>query len=232
KTVTNEFSFFKPSGVSIKRDVSTIIKQSYGDFKEDCFPRPSGGCRCNIKATDGHVTVRQFDSEDECKIPNNVAVSQKQKVTEEIKKKYGDFKENCFPKPSGGCRCNEKHSNGSEIVATYNEEAKCKLPMRLKRGTATAQQMNIRRRPLPSDNLHVKPTDDSIRTRAEANYAKVLDELHKKFQGLKEGCFPRPRGCLCIIGKDGNGREITERRMNDADCKCKAGERGPECPRT
>lgn len=39
-------------------------------------------------------------------------------------------------------------------------------------------------------------------------------------------------GCLCIIGKDGNGREITERRMNDADCKCKAGERGPECPRT
>lgn len=51
--------------------MSTIIKQSYGDFKEDCFPRPSGGCRCNIKATDGHVTVRQFDSEDECKIPNN-----------------------------------------------------------------------------------------------------------------------------------------------------------------
>lgn len=70
----------------------------------------------------------------------------------------------------------------------------------MKRGTATAQQMNIRRRPLPSDNLHVKPTDDSIRTRAEANYAKVLDELHKKFQGLKEGCFPRPRGNCSFHG--------------------------------
>lgn len=68
------------------------------------------------------------------------------------------------------------------------------------------------------------------RERAQANYAAVVDELKNKFKGLKEGCFPRPKGCLCVIGKTPEGRDITERRMKDVDCKCKEGERGPECP--
>ncbi|CAJ0600865.1 unnamed protein product [Cylicocyclus nassatus] len=47
----------------------------------------------------------------------------------------------------------------------------------------------------------------------------VLDEFHDKINGLKEGCFPRPKGCLCVIGKTAEGRDITERRMRDADCR-------------
>ncbi|VDK63810.1 unnamed protein product [Anisakis simplex] len=35
---------------------------------------------------------------------------------------------------------------------------------------------------------------------------------------------------MCVIGKDKDGREITERRMKDRDCKCQPGERGKGCP--
>ncbi|VDD90670.1 unnamed protein product [Enterobius vermicularis] len=71
---------------------------------------------------------------------------------------------------------------------------------------------------------------DPVAEKAKANYRKVVDELNEKFKGLKEGCFPRPKGCLCVIGKDRDGRDITERRMKDEDCKCKPGERGNGCP--
>lgn len=37
-------------------------------------------------------------------------------------------------------------------------------------------------------------------------------------------------GCLCVIGKDSEGRDITERRMKDSDCKCQPNERSRECP--
>uniref|UniRef100_A0A914S109 Uncharacterized protein n=1 Tax=Parascaris equorum TaxID=6256 RepID=A0A914S109_PAREQ len=53
----------------------------------------------------------------------------KQEVNEQIKEKFGDFKENCFPKPSGGCRCNEKDADGNEVVARYDSEADCKVPL-------------------------------------------------------------------------------------------------------
>ncbi|KAI6181001.1 hypothetical protein M3Y98_00782100 [Aphelenchoides besseyi] len=73
---------------------------------------------------------------------------------------------------------------------------------------------------------------DPVREKAAQNYQAVLNELKDKFRGLKEGCFPRPKGCLCVIGKDGNGRDLTERRMKDSDCKCQPGERGNGCPAT
>lgn len=86
-------------------------------------------------------------------------------------------------------------------------------------------QQKVRSRDPPSQNVR-----DPVRERAQENYKAVLNELHNKFKGLKEGCFPRPKGCLCVIGKTTEGRDITERRMKDSDCKCKEGERGPGCP--
>jgi hypothetical protein len=35
---------------------------------------------------------------------------------------------------------------------------------------------------------------DPVAERARQNYAAVLDELKNKFAGLKEGCYPRPKG--------------------------------------
>lgn len=100
----------------------------------------------------------------------------------------------------------------------------------------------VKREERPSQNVR-----DPVREKAQANYQLVINELKDKFKGLKEGCFPRPKGesplsssspsyssslsgCLCTIGKTPEGRDITERRMKDVDCKCKEGERGPGCP--
>uniref|UniRef100_A0A0N5AR73 EGF-like domain-containing protein n=1 Tax=Syphacia muris TaxID=451379 RepID=A0A0N5AR73_9BILA len=73
-------------------------------------------------------------------------------------------------------------------------------------------------------------TPDPVVEKARAGHSAVIQELKEKFAGLKEGCYPRVKGCLCVIGKDRDGRDITERRMKDADCKCKPGERGKGCP--
>ena len=60
---------------------------------------------------------------------------------------------------------------------------------------------------------------DPVAERAQANYQKVVQQLNDKFRNLIEGCYPRPKGCLCVVGKDKNGREITERRKKQADCE-------------
>jgi len=65
---------------------------------------------------------------------------------------------------------------------------------------------------------------DPVREQAQANQRAVIDELNNKFKGLRDGCFPRPKGCLCVVGKDANGQDKTERFLNDADCKCKPGQ--------
>ncbi|VDK27287.1 unnamed protein product [Anisakis simplex] len=104
-------------------------------------------------------------------------------MNEEIKQRYGSFKENCFPKPSGGCRCNEKDANGNDIVHKYDSDAECRVVARKKRATSSAHR--------PSQNVR-----DPVRERAQANYAAVLNELNEKFKGLKEGCFPRVKGTL------------------------------------
>ncbi|VDM98308.1 unnamed protein product [Thelazia callipaeda] len=76
----------------------------------------------------------------------------------------------------------------------------------------------------PSHNVR-----DPVREQAQINYRAVVHELNEKFKGFKEGCYPRPKGCLCVVGKDHNGREVTERRFEDRDCKCELGERGNGC---
>ncbi|VDK20924.1 unnamed protein product [Anisakis simplex] len=109
----------------------------YGDFKEECFPRPSGGCSCNIKDAQGRQSVQSFSDDQECKIPihgwlltlNNYMIEtaiKKQAVNEEIKDKFGAFKENCFPKPSGGCKCNEK-IHDKEVVHVYENDEDCRV---------------------------------------------------------------------------------------------------------
>uniref|UniRef100_A0A183DGX4 Kazal-like domain-containing protein n=1 Tax=Gongylonema pulchrum TaxID=637853 RepID=A0A183DGX4_9BILA len=52
----------------------------------------------------------------------------KDELNQEIRRRYGDFKEDCFPKPSGGCRCNEKDAAGNVVVRRYDDEKQCKIP--------------------------------------------------------------------------------------------------------
>lgn len=53
----------------IKRDTAAVLRKQYGDFRENCFPRPSGGCRCNVMEPDGMQTVKNYDSEAQCRVP-------------------------------------------------------------------------------------------------------------------------------------------------------------------
>ncbi|KAK6749756.1 hypothetical protein RB195_002018 [Necator americanus] len=216
-----------------KKKLSEEIHEKFGAFKDNCFPKPSGGCKCNVDLGHGEEVV-EYGTDAQCrKSVESQTAEHKKELNQEIKEKFGDFKENCFPKPSGGCKCNEKDALGNEVVTAYNNPSECRI--RSKRDVAVGtqrqpvnanqQQQKYRQRDPPSQNVR-----DPVRERAQANYAAVLDELHNKFKGLKEGCFPRPKGCLCVIGKTAEGRDITERRMKDADCKCKEGERGPGCP--
>jgi hypothetical protein len=189
-----------------KQAMNEEFKEKYGNLKQNCFPRPGKGCRCTEKDANGNEVEHKYETDAECKVLS--PAENKQAMNEEFKEKYGNLKENCFPRPGKGCRCTEKDANGSEVEHKYETDAECKEPIRQKR-----QSQNVR---------------DPVRERAQQNYAAVVNELKDKFRGLKQGCFPRPKGCLCVIGKDNNGRDITERRMKDSDCKCKPGDR--TCP--
>ncbi|KAM3725973.1 Thioredoxin AMT13 [Dirofilaria immitis] len=200
----------------MQRDAAAILRRKYSNLQENCFPRPSGGCACTVRQRNGVETVENYDSDEQCK--SQVAVQtmyNKKQLNEEIKDRYGNYKEDCFPMPSGGCKCTEKDAAGKKVVRKYDDETHCKISRKNKRTTNERSSQNVR---------------DPVRERAQANYRAVINELNEKFKGLKEGCFPRPKGCLCVIGKDRDGRDITERRMKDRDCKCQPGERGHGCP--
>ncbi|VBB26482.1 unnamed protein product [Acanthocheilonema viteae] len=248
-----------------KRDTAAVLRKMHGNLRENCFPRPSGGCMCTVKQENGVETVENYDSNEQCKlnitarlvhivafalveilIERSVILSclrfiliyfpslqravpvdvlcgmmelqtmhNKKQVNEDLKDRYGNYKEDCFPTPSGGCKCIERNADGDKMVRKYDDETECKIPQKIKRIASERPSQNVR---------------DPVRERAQANYRAVINELNEKFKGLKEGCFPRPKGCLCVIGKDQDGRDITERRMKDRDCKCQPGERGHGCP--
>ncbi|CAG9539670.1 unnamed protein product [Cercopithifilaria johnstoni] len=208
------FIFTIPSITSVrvmKRDTAAVLKKMHDNLRENCFPRPSGGCMCTVKQRNGAETVENYDSDEQCKLDITVqTVHNKKELGEEIKDRYGNYKEDCFPTPSGGCKCIERNATGDKVVRKYDDETQCKIPLMIRRTTQSVR--------------------DPVRERAQANYRAVINELNEKFKGLKEGCFPRPKGCLCVIGKDQDGRDITERRMKDRDCKCQPGERGHGCP--
>jgi len=223
-----------------KAIVTEEINQKFGMFKENCFPKPSGGCSCNEKDAEGNEIVAKYNRDVDCKIPLDTLVN-KIHVNQEINQKYGDFKENCFPKPSGGCNCNEKAVNGTDVVKKYELDEQCKVPVnqRTERSTADVQRpvsatvdpYNARDKARPQQQQPASQNvRDPVREKAQQNYQAVLNELHEKFKGLKEGCYPRPKGCLCVVGKDANGRDLTERRMKDSDCKCRDGDTSPGCP--
>jgi len=225
-----------------KMALNKEIQEKFGDFKENCFPKPSGGCKCNVDLGQGETVMEFSDAKDCRKSIEAETAENKKKLNEEIAEKFGNFKENCFPKPSGGCKCTEKDSNGNEVSNSYNNAEQCRelIPPnnRGKRDTGVQVQRqpaqldrNVKDRSRsPSVGRPNYDVRDPVRERAQQNYAAVLDELHNKFKGLKEGCFPRPKGCLCVTGKTADGRDITQRYMSDADCKCKPGEKGPQCP--
>jgi len=197
-----------------KKALNEEITKKYASFRDNCFPRGSlNGCKCT--ATDGHgqEEVITFDTDDKCKKPVEIQTAENKKaLNDEFKEKYGGLKENCFPRPSKGCRCSEKNATGHEVEKRYDTDADCKVPVSTR---VRRQNQNVR---------------DPVRERAQQNYAAVINELKDKFRGLKEGCYPRPKGCLCVIGKDNEGRDITQRRMKDSDCKCHPNERSRECP--
>lgn len=197
-----------------KQKVNVEIKEKFKDFRDNCFPRGSGhGCTCSVTDASGREDSVTFDTDEKCKKPVEVQTAEnKKQLNDEFKEKYGGLKENCFPRPGKGCRCVTKSAEGQEQEQLYEADADCKVP-------------KLRERRQASQNVR-----DPVRERAQQNYAAVVDELKTKFRGLREGCYPRPKGCLCVIGKNGEGRDITERRMKDEDCKCKPHERSRECP--
>uniref|UniRef100_A0A1I8BNH8 Thyroglobulin type-1 domain-containing protein n=1 Tax=Meloidogyne hapla TaxID=6305 RepID=A0A1I8BNH8_MELHA len=160
-------------------------------------------------------------------------------MNEEFNKKFGNLKDGCFPRPKGmGCRCTVKDQDGYDREKIYETEAECRenIPSgpRTKREARVAQQ-NTKEGEIPTATRERTKTPignrvDPVEERARQNYAAVIKELKNKFAGLREGCYPRPKGCLCVVGKDATGREITSRRMKDSECKCAPGERSKECP--
>lgn len=59
------------------------------------------------------------------------AMENKARLNEEFKQKYGNLKENCFPRPKGGCRCVEKDADGNEVEKKFDSEADCNVSIGL-----------------------------------------------------------------------------------------------------
>ncbi|CAJ0937183.1 unnamed protein product, partial [Mesorhabditis belari] len=224
--------------VDNKKALNKEIQQKFGGFKDNCFPKPSGGCKCevNLGRTGDAPQVIEYHNEADCKKSIEAETAENKKdVNEEIKQKYGDFKENCFPKPSGGCKCNEKDASGADVVASYSTDAQCKelVPRNKEKreareDTRTQSQFQVNVRQQKDSDSPSQNVRDPVRDQAQANYRAVVNELNEKFKGLREGCYPRPKGCLCVTGKDRSGNDITRRFMKDTECKCTAG--SPGCP--
>ncbi|CAD5219038.1 unnamed protein product [Bursaphelenchus okinawaensis] len=204
-----------------KAKLNEEFNKKFGGLREGCFPRPGKGCRCTVKDAQGEEVTKNYDTHDECTGPSAEAKENKAKLNEEFNKKYGGNKENCFPRPGKGCRCVEKDASGNEQTKLYDNDADCKVEV----NTRQKREPQRERSQSPSQNVR-----DPVREKAQANYQAVVNELKEKFRGLKEGCYPRPKGCLCVVGNDKDGHQITERRMKESDCKCQPGERGPSCP--
>jgi len=203
-----------------KAKLNQEFKEKFGGMRANCFPRASSGCRCNEKNSEGEEVTVNYDSMAECGEQHDpAAIEGKKEVLKELKEKFGGLKENCYPRPGSGCRCVEKAEDGSEQTKMYDTEEECKVKARRKRDDRSRSQSPT-----------AQTVRDPVREKAAQNYQAVLNELKDKFRGLKEGCYPRPKGCLCVIGKDQDGRDRTERRMKDSDCKCQPGETGPGCP--
>ncbi|CAD5226661.1 unnamed protein product [Bursaphelenchus xylophilus] len=213
-----------------KAKLNQEFKEKMGGLRDGCFPLPKG-CRCTEKDAQGADIVKKYANIDECRGPTAEDKENKAKVNEELEKKFGGLKENCYPRAGNGgkgCRCTAKDSQGNEQTKYYDTDAECKVEL-VEGCTETEckirQKREYQRDRSPSQNVR-----DPVREKAQANYQAVINELKQKFAGLKDGCFPRPKGCVCVVGKDVDGHEITERRMKDTDCKCQPGERGPGCP--
>lgn len=52
----------------IKRDTAAMLRKMHGNLKENCFPRPSGGCVCTLKERNGIEIVENYDSDEQCKL--------------------------------------------------------------------------------------------------------------------------------------------------------------------
>uniref|UniRef100_A0A0N5A3H6 Uncharacterized protein n=1 Tax=Parastrongyloides trichosuri TaxID=131310 RepID=A0A0N5A3H6_PARTI len=243
---------FLSSECLVKRSTAVLIQNAFGDFKDGCFPKASGGCSCSL-SINGAETEQVFTDISDCKKPIEVETAEnKLNLNKEFKAVAGNMKDNCFPKPSGGCKCTEKNSKGEEEIVAYNDIAQCRdsnerIKRRVQYGKFKPNCVSklgggcvctLKKAGLDTVQTYTKDSDckeieepvDPVVERAKANYGKVVQELKAKFKGLRENCFPRPKGCMCIVGKDSLGHEINEKRWTDAECKCAEGEVSKECP--
>lgn len=49
-----------------KRDAATILQKMHNNLRENCSPRPNGGCTCIVKQGSGIETVENYDSDEQC----------------------------------------------------------------------------------------------------------------------------------------------------------------------
>uniref|UniRef100_A0A914R910 Uncharacterized protein n=1 Tax=Parascaris equorum TaxID=6256 RepID=A0A914R910_PAREQ len=75
-----------------KKKLNEEIKQKFGAFKENCFPRPSGGMK---------RTTAQRPSQNVRDPVRERAQANYAAVVNELNEKFKGLKEGCFPRPKG-----------------------------------------------------------------------------------------------------------------------------------
>uniref|UniRef100_A0A915DIX9 Uncharacterized protein n=1 Tax=Ditylenchus dipsaci TaxID=166011 RepID=A0A915DIX9_9BILA len=187
-----------------KKALNEQITRKYANFRDNCFPRGSGsGCRCSTTNSLGQEETISFDTDDKC---NKRWRSRLLKTRKQL------------------TRSSSRNMADSRRIASLDLA---------KAVDATKKTQLVRRwkcvmRLMPTARC-VNPGECVVKVRRSQS-EPVINELKDKFRGLKEGCYPRPKGCLCVIGKNSEGRDITQRRLKDSDCKCQPNERSRDCP--
>lgn len=114
--------------IANKAALNQEFKKTFGGLREGCFPRPKKGCRCVEKDANGNEETKLYDTPEQCQGPSAEAKEAKAKLNEQFKQKFGNLKENCFPRPKKGCRCVSKDASGNEEIKLFDADSDCKVP--------------------------------------------------------------------------------------------------------
>jgi len=165
-------------------------------------------------------------------------------VQEELEEKAKHLREGCYPRPRGClCEIGEDSDGNPQTERLYTdeecttnayeegmhgstedeEEEDRKARKFVKRNPQDEEVENEEEDGEESHEIGKRDRNsqdpDPVREKAQANYNKVVEELNDRFRNYKENCYPRPKGCLCVIGTDSNGQDITKRIHDDRECK-------------
>lgn len=67
-SIITELLFEITNAKALKRDTAEVLRKMHGNLRENCFPRPSGGCICTVKQSNGVETVENYSSDEQCKL--------------------------------------------------------------------------------------------------------------------------------------------------------------------